>query len=124
MNKEITNWLRNFENFWKSRDIDRVLDLFTDDVIYYETPFIQLKNKEAIKNEWEIIKKQEDISLNCRVFSQEDNKYCIKWDLFYIKKGMENHLKGIYLIKLNKNGKCSEFCQYCEKKELYVQKEF
>ena len=45
----IDTWIESFKQGWLDKDIDAVLNLFADDVDYWETPFEQLENKEQLK---------------------------------------------------------------------------
>ncbi len=115
--EKINNWLDKLTTFWESQDIDEVVNLFTDDVEYWETPFKKLANSDELRREWEDIKNQQNIVINCKVFSKEGDKYSVLWDLEY--KDTFNQLKqyrGIYLVRLNSDNKCHYFFQTCESK--------
>ena len=108
--KKINNWLKKFTAFWKTRDIDGVMDLFTDNVEYWETPFSRISNPADLRREWENIKNQNNIAINCKVFSKENNKYTIFWDLRYTNTiNQPKHYKGTYLLRLNLDNKCNYF---------------
>jgi ketosteroid isomerase-like protein len=109
----IKEWLQEFRENWKNQEVEEVLELFTDDVTYYETPTEKL-SPEELEQEWKEVKQQEDIQLELDLFSSDGNKHTVQWELSYRSKGEKNHLKGIYLIKLNENGKCKEFWQYIQ----------
>lgn len=111
---DIEEWRDSFEQAWKSQDVESVLDLFTDDVDYYETPSEKLENKEQLREEWQTVKDQQDIEIETEVFSGDGDRFTVKWSLSYTRSGEENSLKGIYLIKLNSDNKCYEFWQYCQ----------
>ena len=113
---DIEKWLEDFERTWKKKNVESVLELFTDDVDYYETPFEKLDNKEDLKDEWRSVKDQQELELETEIFSREDGKFTVKWNLRYTKNGEQNILKGIYLIKLNSDNKCYEFWQYASLK--------
>ena len=104
--KKINTWLKKYESFWRSRDVDGVLSLFSKDVKYGN--FFKIhSNFNSLREEWESIKKQRDIVLNFEVFSKESNKYTVIWELKY--RNLENkvvYLKGTYLMKLDSNNKC------------------
>jgi ketosteroid isomerase-like protein len=114
--RDIEEWLGKFRKNWELGNIDKVLELFTEDVDYHETPFQQIKAAD-LRSEWEGVKNQNEIDLEFDVFSSNDEKYTVQWSLEYTENGERNRLKGIYLIKLNENNKCYEFWQYCEVSE-------
>ncbi len=112
--QNIDQWMEKFREKWIANDIDGVLELFTDDVDYYETPSQKLEDTEALREEWLSIKNQEDIDLSFEIYSRDENKFTVKWDLSYREDGVQNGLEGIYLIELNQENKCIEFWQYCQ----------
>lgn len=112
---DINDWLNKFKYGWVSKNINDVLLLFSADVVYYETPFHKLSGLDEIKKEWSAIMDQNEIDLSYDVFSKENNKYTVRWDLKYLDKDKNQfHFSGVYLIKLNKAGLCDEFRHYCE----------
>ncbi len=115
--KKINDWLEKFTTFWKTQDIDRVMSLFTDDVQYWETPFTRVANSADLRREWENIKNQQNIAINCKVFSKEGNRYAVFWDLEYKDTNNQlKHYKGTYLLRLNSDSKCDYFFHCGESK--------
>jgi hypothetical protein len=45
---DINTWLKNFKENWQNHNINNVLDLFDENVTYYETPFVKLNNFDAL----------------------------------------------------------------------------
>jgi hypothetical protein len=90
------------------------MNLFTEDVDYFETPYREISDREALRDEWRSIMDQEDINLEFEVYSRDRNKYTVKCSLGYFEDGVENKLKGVYLIELEGQNKCKEFWQYCQ----------
>jgi hypothetical protein len=112
----IENWLKDFNTFWKAKQIDSVLDLFTDDVEYWETPFKKLHSKEEITAEWQSIMAQENLVVSTALFASENNKYTVIWGIAYNKNSEDYAWAGTYLIELNESGRCSYFLQTGEQK--------
>ena len=111
----IESWLKHFEEYWVNHDIVSVSSLFSDDAIYWETPHKKLSSRDEIQNEWSAIKNQFDIRLNTSVYSSQNNRYTVQWDLFYTNESHdEKHWKGVYLIELNESGTCTYFYQVGE----------
>jgi hypothetical protein len=74
---------------------------------------------DEIKKEWAAIIDQNEIDLRYEVFSKDDKKYAVRWDLKYSdKENNQSHFLGVYLIKLDETGLCNEFRQYSEKDVL------
>lgn len=112
---KIHAWISKFKKNWEGKDIDGVMELFADNVEYWETPFRKFKDKHELRSEWQNIKKQQNISVDCIVFSQEGDKYTVTWDLKSTDEdGTKKHCAGVYLVKLNSSGDCEYFLQCCE----------
>lgn len=106
----IEKWLEYFHNAWASHNIPDVMNLFTDDVEYWETPHFRISSKEALENEWQVVKNQHNIQLDTTVYaSTPDNKHAVIWQLSYERDGELRQSGGTYLITLNDDGKCSFF---------------
>lgn len=111
----ITHWLQQFGQSWQSHDIDAIVALFEKDVEYWETPFQRLNSINEVKSEWAAIKNQFDIRLTTSLYAEADNLFTVKWNLFYKNEfHQEAHWSGVYLIKLNSEGKCTYFYQVGE----------
>lgn len=111
---DINNWLGKFKEYWERKNLDGVLSLFSDDVEYFETPYLKLESKEAILSEWQGVLLQDDIFFNYSIFAEAEEKNAVLWELAYKKDGIEHGCKGTYLIKLNPEGLCTYFYQICE----------
>lgn len=113
----IKEWLDKFKNSREDKNINNVLSLFSSSLVYYENPFYKLTNLDDVKIEWNAILNQNDINLDYDIFSKEENKYTVQWNLEYSNdKWKKFHFSGIYLIILNEEGLCCDFRHYCEQK--------
>lgn len=107
---DIHAWLETFRNAWVQHDIDAVMALFTDDVEYWETPFVRVGSMEALRGEWAGVLGQRDIRLETDVYSRDGDRYAVLWRLSYSNAGGEHRqLAGTYLITLGPDGRCSYF---------------
>lgn len=108
--EKINKWLDQFVIAWKKRDVDKVLELFTEDIEYWETPFKRLVDSEELKLEWESVKNQNNINIKCEIFLKEGDGYAVKWNLEYLNENRETKkFGGVYLIKLDADSKCYYF---------------
>lgn len=108
----INEWLSTFKEAWAVKDIDRVLDLFTDDAEYWETPYQQIQGRSALRHEWSVIQGQRNIRLDLTVFSSVNDRHSVLWRLSYEDEKSEiQNWAGTYLIELNSAGKCRYFHQ-------------
>ena len=89
------------------------MELFSDDIEYWENPYKKLASLGEIKSEWLGINNQDDIKVKTTVFLESENKDCftVLWELSYVLNGTKNSWAGIYLIKLNPQGQCYYFYQ-------------
>jgi len=114
----IEPWLEQFHNAWKAHDIDTVMNLFADDVEYWETPHTPLSGKEVVRQEWQAILEQENIGADWTIFSSSnDNRYTVLWSLKYQRSGATKQSAGVYLIQLNTSGLCNYFYYVGEDKK-------
>lgn len=108
--KTIEMWLEEFTARWSSHDVSGVMELFTDDVEYWETPHLKLRDKMHLESEWQGILTQQNIQLRTEVYSSSaDNKHAVLWRLSYEREGAVSESAGTYLITLNDAGQCSFF---------------
>lgn len=115
--KQIDVWLDLFSKYWKKYQIENLMTLFTDDVEYWETPFRKIKNKILLEKQWQWIKNQHDIKIDCVLFSEVNSNYTIIWDLEYLdENNTKKNFRGVYLMRLNFEWKCNYFFHCGEKK--------
>lgn len=112
----IDHWLQKFKSSWIEKDVDKVMDLFSDEVEYWENPYKQLAGKEAIRAEWEVVCSQENIQLETTVYLNGHNRHTVLWQLSYNDVQQKvSTWAGLYLIELDEQGKCNYFYQVGEK---------
>ncbi len=111
MAENIEAWLQKFKKSWVSKDIDTVLELFIEDVEYFETPFQRLE-KEELRQEWRSIREQKDIGLEFEVFNSDESRHAVIYRFECVVDGESHRSEGVYLIELNSEGLCRSFRQY------------
>ena len=114
---KITKWLEEFNNSWTNHEVDTVMSLFTEDVEYWENPFLKIKSYTDLKNEWQFINKQSNIELITTIKLSSRDMHVVLWELSYLDEA--NTLQtwaGTYIIGLNDSGKCYYFHHTGEKK--------
>lgn len=113
----INEWLEKFTQNWTKYNINAVMDLFADDVAYWETPYYKLDSKDHLRQEWQAILTQHNIIHQTEIFnSSADNKHAIIWKLSYVRDDEIHESAGTYLIRLNKDGLCDFFHYVSAKK--------
>ena len=112
----LSEWLQLFKKRWIEKDVPGVLELFTDDVEYWENSFRELLGKTAISEEWQVVKSQKNIELDTEIFSENKGSASIVWTLRYEDSDSNVYVwSGVYLMKLNDSGLCYYFRQVGEK---------
>lgn len=94
-------WCIELLNNWKSKNIENIVNLFDEQVEYYETPKEKINTIKEIEKMWEEIKEQKTNNIEFNILCQ-NNECCI---VNYILKDVVSY-DMIYQIKLNENNKC------------------
>ncbi|HBY20583.1 MAG: hypothetical protein A2Y24_06185 [Clostridiales bacterium GWE2_32_10] len=98
------------------KNVEKVLNLFDKNVIYYETPYEVYNGVTEIKQLWLEIENQEIDDLDILIICNENLRMVVNWKMRYKIDDDYNELDGIYFIELNEDGKCTLFKQwYMEK---------
>lgn len=109
----MNNWLKNFQKNWLCKDIDSIMNLFSENFIYFETPYDKITNKSILQKEWEYILNHNIQLLEFEEYIGVNNKHVIKFQYKYEVNGEQKSFKWIYLIELE-NNKCKYFYQVWE----------
>lgn len=113
----IDAWLKKFISGWEAYDIDTILSLFTEDVLYYESPFEKYRSREELRYVWETVKQQQQLRLDARRLVSENNLHTVQWELQYEKDDRFHVWEGLYIVQLNGDGLCTYFLQVGEEKK-------
>lgn len=112
----IDDWLNKFKNNWINKNVEGILDLFAENVEYWETPYKKLLGKELIYNEWQAVHLQHDIELDFSVYSTDKKRHAILWKLSYKDADYKrSEWAGTYLVELDDTMRCTYFYQVGEK---------
>jgi len=114
-NDQVEKWMERFKSAWLGKDIDAVLNLLSDDVEYWETPFHKMGKGIELRTAWEEILPLENMKLTYEIFvaDLEKNKYGIKWNFAH----SAGESGGAYLIELDKEGFCKYFYHVARPRE-------
>lgn len=99
-------WCHNLTNFWQHKEINKIIDLFDQNVIYYEEPNNQISYNE-LENIWSEIKEQNTSDIEHKILIENDNKCVVN----FLLHG-NTTIDMIYEIKLNEENKCIYFKQW------------
>lgn len=107
--RAIDTWMEAFKEAWLSKDIDGVFSLLADDVEYWETPFQAFAKHDAgLRDAWSGILPLSDMELDYEVYVSDSatGRHSVVWSF----KHSGGESAGVYLVKLNEEGRCSYFC--------------
>ncbi len=117
----LSSWLKLLEDVWKGKSPERVVELCADSFSWYETPFSEaIITRETLIEQWNDILSQEDISLNFEILAYTNGTGIVRWKAsFKDAKSLEQYVyDGIMQITLNDEGKCKNFIQWFNKKDI------
>lgn len=114
-NVQVTKWIADIENAWKTKDFESISKIFSDTKEYWESPFLQpVSGENEIYKCWAEIVYQEKITLDIDILAIEKENAILHWFLEYTdaRDAQVYVMDGIYQLKFNKNGKCIFFKQW------------
>lgn len=100
------NFCQNLKDFWQQKEIDKIIDLFSEEVVYYEEPNNKIAYAE-LKDVWKEIKDQDTTNIEFNILLESTDKCIVNFLLVG-----ETTIDMIYEIKLNDDNKCTYFKQW------------
>ena len=112
---QFDSWLKNLGKAWMEKDMDLIAAICAKNVKYYETPFGKpYTSPAAVKKLWqEVPNNQKDIKFKYDILAVTVTMGIVHWHAEYkrIKNNEKVILDGIFQVKLNHQGLCTEFHQ-------------
>ncbi len=112
----VAGWLERFARGWQSRDTDTLVDLFTADGAFWETPFGPPDiGSEAMRRGWdELSPHQSDRHMHAEVLAVEGGTAVARWWATYTRLPQRAHreLDGIMLLRFADDGRCRELIEW------------
>jgi hypothetical protein len=107
---KIQKWLNDMRDIWLSKTPDKMTDILSEELRYYEDPFQEpcLSAEEVVK-EWQAIHEQNIEYVEIELLYEHDNVGVAQWK--FKEKNTPLHV-GCYFIQLNEEGKCIQFRQW------------
>ncbi len=99
------DWCFKLKESWLKKDVKNILELFSEDVVYYESPFCKIDNLLEV---WEEIKSQEIKRLDYEILCENNNVIIANFKL----EDQLGYTDMIYEIRLNLDKKCYYFKQW------------
>lgn len=120
---EFELWLHRYGEAWMTRDADKLVPLFTDDVLYYETPFESpMHGSDAIREYWSVLPSEQDhIHFHYRAVTVlPTNEAVAQWWASFIRlpSGMHVKIDGVMMCEFDESGRCSVFREWWHRHEV------
>ncbi len=114
-------WLDAYGKAWQSRNPEAAARLFTDDAAYHETPFDEpFRGYEGILEYWsEVPSSQENIRFSREILAVTAETGIAHWKAVFTRlpSNASVELDGIFLVKLDGDGFCTEFREWWHRRE-------
>lgn len=120
---EFELWLHRYGEAWETRDADKIIPLFADDALYYETPFdAPMHGHDAIRAYWsELPQTQDHIHFHYRTVAfLPDDQGVAQWWASFIRLPSRMHVKidGVMICEFNEDGQCIVFREWWHRTEV------
>jgi SnoaL-like domain len=114
-------WLDAYGRAWETRDPQSAAELYANDGTYQVTPFLEpLRGRPAILEYWtEVARTEEDISFGYEILAVTEQFGIARWHSSFVRTppGLPTKLDGIFLIRLNTEGKCTSLHEWWHKQQ-------
>ena len=106
-NAIVTKWLEDYKQAWVTRNEMAIVELFTSDGQYFETPFLVYAGREEIYKYWTLNPGvQRDIRFQYQILSTYDSYAIVHWSAQFNRADDSRELDGIFLLDFTPEGKC------------------
>lgn len=113
---ETLETVNKFNEAFNNHDVDRIMDLMTDDCVFENTRPApdgeRFEGQIAIRKVWEEMFNR---SPKARFVTEEifafGDRCIVRWIYYWIKEGKEGHVRGVDIIRV-RNGKIAEKFSY------------
>lgn len=104
-------WLDAYGRAWETRDPAAVVELFSEDATYQETPFSEpMRGRDAIRQYWvnSVENSQEQIRFESEILAIVGEVGIARWRASFVRvaSGKGVRLDGIFLLTFNAEGVC------------------
>lgn len=112
---DFDKWLQSLKEAWETKNPELAPELCADEFIWHEAPFQDpITTKQDLLTEWKSIQNHKEISMTYTILSCIEDTGIAKWSAAFTRLPEHKHveLEGIYFVKLDTQGKCTEFHQW------------
>jgi ketosteroid isomerase-like protein len=112
MNTEaLTSWLASYGQAWESRDAQVAYRLFSDDALYYTTPYAEPhRGQDGIRDYWaSVTADQREIRFESETVGVVGRTGIAKWGAKFklASSGASVELNGVFLLEFDDAGRCT-----------------
>ena len=113
---DVERWLSEYGRAWESKEPDRFVTLFAEDVRYFWTPLEKPKQgRSAVGRAFEAaIAHQEAIQFAASVVGVFGRRAIAHWQCSFRRPGRDRdvHLDGVFMIDFDEDGNCDVFREW------------
>ena len=99
---QLQNWLNAYGRAWETRDPDAAAALFSEDAVYWQTPFgPPAQGQEGVRTYWAgATSTQTDITFGHEILAVTENRGIARWSAQFMRAttGATVRLDGIFLL--------------------------
>jgi hypothetical protein len=114
-------WLEGYKAAWERCDPDAAVRLFTDDVLYHETPFdTPIPGLDAVRTYWATqTGAQREVAFQYQPVSFSRTQGVARWQASFVRapSGARVQLDGIFQLTFATDGRCRELREWWHRSE-------
>jgi uncharacterized protein (TIGR02246 family) len=114
--KALTDWLHRYEQAWETRDAQAASSIFSEDALYYETPYAEpFRGRQGIADYWaRVTADQREVDFTSEVIAVKDDVGVAHWNAKFQTAGTGEHveLDGIFVLRFGEQNLVSELREW------------
>ncbi|MCB9965463.1 MAG: nuclear transport factor 2 family protein [Rhodospirillales bacterium] len=116
MTNILETWLLAYKDAWETQNPDKIVQIFTEDAVYWETPFLKHEGRDAIYQYWKDVPgAQKDISFRYKILNADEG--LSHWSATFFAGGRSHELDGIFMLTFDAQGRCQVLREWWHSKE-------
>src|SRR5690606_11374425 len=112
----LERWLAEYGQAWVARDPEAVAGLFTEDALYFETPYAEpFKGRVGVKEYWsKVTADQRDVDFESETIGVLGNTGVARWSARFnlASSGGKVELNGVFLLEFDEAGRCTKLREW------------
>lgn len=114
MLQTVQTWLEGYRQAWENRDPEAAAALFTADAPYREQPYQDpFPGAEGVRRYWtEVTAAQSEVRFRYGTPLIAGDRAVVEWWVTMVNGGADVTLAGVFLLRFDESGRCSDFSEY------------